>query len=265
MQRQAGMTPIENAGSAVPALETRSLNKNFGAIEVARDINFSLRRGARHALIGPNGAGKTTFINLLTGSERPSSGAILLNGDDISSLPTHRRVRRGLARTFQINTLLRSLSVLENVQLAIIERRGGGGMMTGGGRLQREAAERALHLLEELGLADDGAKPVRDLAYGRQRLVEIAAALALEPTVLLLDEPSAGVPQADFHLVYDTIANLPAEISVLIIEHDMKLVFRFAERISVLVQGQILREGTPKDIAEDKMVRQVYLGHRKHG
>lgn len=261
---QAGVIKVEDADGAVPALETRSLNKRFGSLVVARDINFLLRPGARHAIIGPNGAGKTTFINLLTGRERPTSGAILLNGEDISSFPMYRRVRRGLARTFQINTLLRSLSVLENVHLAIIEARGGGGMMTGGRRLQREAGESALQLLEKLGLADDAAKPVRELAYGRQRLVEIATALALEPTVLLLDEPSAGVPPADFHLVYDTIAALPSAISVLIIEHDMKLVFRFAERISVLVQGEILREGAPKDIAEDEVVRHVYLGHRKH-
>jgi branched-chain amino acid transport system ATP-binding protein len=256
---------MADVGSGAPALETRALNKKFGALEVAADISFALRRGARHALIGPNGAGKTTFVNLLTGRLRPSSGAVLLNGEDVSRLSTHRRVQRGLARTFQINTLLRSLSVLENVQLAMIEARRGGAVMTGGGKLQRECADEAMHLLEELGLAGDAGTAVRDLAYGRQRLVEIAAALALKPSVLLLDEPAAGVPPADFHLVFDTIAALPASISVLIIEHDMKLVFRFAERISVMVQGRILREGPPQDIAEDEMVRQVYLGRRKHG
>jgi branched-chain amino acid transport system ATP-binding protein len=258
------MANVERKDDATPALETRSLNKRYGALVVAQDIDFSLRRGARHALIGPNGAGKTTFVNLLTGRVPPSSGMVLLQGEDISSLPVYRRVQRGLARTFQINTLLRSLSVLENVQLSVIEARRGGTIMMGGSRLQREAAERALQLLEQLGLADDANKPVRDLAYGRQRLVEIATALALEPAVLLLDEPSAGVPPADFHLVYDTISALPAEISVLMIEHDMKLVFRFAERISVLVQGKILREGSPDDIVRDELVRQVYLGHRKH-
>lgn len=247
------------------ALETRGINLSFGAIEVACDINFALRQGARHALIGPNGAGKTTFVNLLTGRLRPDSGRVFLQGEDITGLGVDHRVKRGIARTFQLNTLLRNLTVLENVQLAELERCGAGGRLIGGASVQREAAETAYALLEELRLADQAGVPVKDLSYGRQRLVEIAIALAVRPAVLLLDEPAAGVPPADSHLVFDTIAALPDAISVLIIEHDMKLVFRFAKRISVLVQGRLLREGPPDEIAADEMVKEVYLGHRKHG
>jgi branched-chain amino acid transport system ATP-binding protein len=247
-----------------PALETRDINLAFGSIEVACDINFVLRQGARHALIGPNGAGKTSFVNLLTGRLSPHSGRIFLQGEEITGLAVDQRVKRGIARTFQLNTLLRNLTVLENVQLADLERRGCGGRLLGGARVQREAAETAYALLEELRLADQAGVPVKDLSYGRQRLVEIAIALAMRPTVLLLDEPAAGVPPADSHLVFDTIATLPDAISVLIIEHDMKLVFRFAKRISVLAQGRLLREGLPDEIAADEMVKNVYLGHRKH-
>jgi branched-chain amino acid transport system ATP-binding protein len=245
-------------------LETKGLNKKFGAIEVAGDINFSLVRGARHALIGPNGAGKTTFVNLLTGRIPPSSGSIFLNGEDVTHLATDRRVRLGLARTFQINTLLKGLTVLENVQLAVLECRQRGAAMLLGTAAQKEAAEAAYDLLDRLRLADDALSTVVQLPYGRQRLVEVAVALALEPSVLLLDEPAAGVPPADSHRMFDLIEALPESIAVLIIEHDMKLVFRFARRISVLVQGRLLKEGAPAEILTDPLVREVYLGHRAH-
>jgi branched-chain amino acid transport system ATP-binding protein len=255
-------TGAMNTGAA---LETSLLNMRFGSLTVASDINFRLMPGARHALIGPNGAGKTTFLNLLTGQLAPTSGTVRLNGEDVTRLPVHRRVQRGLARTFQINTLLREMTVLEGVQLAVLEHWGMGRRLLGGAAVQRRAAERAYDLLDTLRLADHAGDRVAALAYGRQRLVEVAIALAMEPTVLLLDEPAAGVPPADSHLVLDLIANLPAAISVLIIEHDMKLVFRFAQRISVLVQGKILTEGTPAEIAADPLVREVYLGTRHHG
>lgn len=245
-------------------LETKGLNKKFGAIEVAGDINFSLARGARHALIGPNGAGKTTFVNLLTGRLAPSSGRIFLNGQDVTPLPTHQRVHLGLARTFQINTLLKGLTVLENVQLAVLERHQQGEAVLTGVAAQKEAAEAAYDLLDRLRLADDALNTVVQLPYGRQRLVEVAVALALEPSVLLLDEPAAGVPPADSHRMFDLIEALPESIAVLIIEHDMKLVFRFARRISVLVQGRLLKEGAPAEILADPVVREVYLGHRAH-
>ena len=247
-------------------LETRGLMKRFGGLVVANAIDFQLEAGARHALIGPNGAGKTTFINLLTGRLTPSGGAILLGGDDITTLPEAQRVKRGLGRTFQINTLFGGLSVLENVTLAVAERTGVAGQMLRVAGRHRHLVEEAYALLERLGLAEAAMQPVRALAYGRQRLVEIAIALSLNPRVLLLDEPAAGVPGGESSIILETIAQLPADVAVLIIEHDMDLVFRFARRITVMAEGAVLIEGTPAEIAADQRVRAVYLGekHRVH-
>jgi branched-chain amino acid transport system ATP-binding protein len=247
-----------------PALETIGLQKRFGALIVANDINFRLETGARHALIGPNGAGKTTFINLIAGRLAPSSGRVLLNGADVATLPQVARVRLGLGRTFQINMLFRGLSVLENVCLAVGEREATGGNMLRLVGSRRFVQEQAYALLEHLRLADDALVPVKELPYGKQRIVEIAIALGLQPTVLLLDEPAAGVPSPESAIILDAIEQLPPDIAVLIIEHDMELVFRFARRITVLVQGSILVEGTPAEIAADVRVREVYLGERHH-
>jgi branched-chain amino acid transport system ATP-binding protein len=247
------------------ALETIGLSRQFGALVVANDIHFRLDSGARHALIGPNGAGKTTFVNLITGRLSPSAGRILLNGADVTALPQEDRVRRGLGRTFQINALFKGLSVLENVCLAMNERSGIGGQMFRLAGARRDVVAKAFALLERLGLAADAARLVNELPYGKQRLVEIAIALGLDPSVLLLDEPAAGVPSAENRVILDVIAQLPDSVAVLIIEHDMELVFRFAQRITVLVQGAILMEGTPAEIAADPRVREVYLGERQHG
>ena len=242
------------------ALETKGLSKSFGALTVANAIDFRLERGARHALIGPNGAGKTTFVNLVTGVLAPGSGRILLDGSDVTALSQAQRVKRGLARTFQINTLFRGLSVLENVCLAIGERLGVAGEIHRPAGRRRDVIDAAYAALERLGIAEDASRPVRELPYGRQRLVELAVALGLEPKVLLLDEPAAGVPSAESGVIIDVIESLPAEIALLIIEHDMDLVFRLARRITVLVQGAVLVEGTPQEIAADRRVREVYLG-----
>lgn len=247
------------------ALETIGLHRRFGALIVANDINFRLEAGARHALIGPNGAGKTTFINLITGRLAPSAGRILVGGNDITALPQADRVKRGLGRTFQINTLFRGLTVLENVSLAVSEHAGISGDMLRPFGSHRTALEQAYALLEQLRIADNALSPVRELPYGKQRLVEIAIALGLQPTVLLLDEPAAGVPAAESAIILDILEQLPVNIAVLIIEHDMELVFRFARRITVLVQGSTLVEGTPAEIAADVRVREVYLGERQHG
>jgi branched-chain amino acid transport system ATP-binding protein len=246
------------------ALETQNLCKSFGALTVAAQINFRLQAAARHALIGPNGAGKTTFVNLLTGRLSPSAGTILLGGEDITGLAQSARVKRGLGRTFQINTLFHDLSVLDNVALGVAERRGVGSRLWRPASAYREVREECQGLLASLGLAEDAARRVVDLPYGKQRLVEIAIALGLQPKVLLLDEPAAGVPSLESERILEALDRLPADIAILIIEHDMDLVFRFAKRITVLVQGEVLCEGTPAEISADKRVHQVYLGER-HG
>jgi branched-chain amino acid transport system ATP-binding protein len=247
------------------ALRTQDLTKAFNGTAVLSDVSFEMKVGARQALIGPNGAGKTTFINLLTGNLVPTRGSVWINERDVTQLPAHRRVKAGLARTFQINSLLRELSVIEHVQLAVAERMGVGSMMIGGRRVKRETTEIAYDILESLKLDTAAMSPIAELSYGRQRLVEIAIALALQPSVLLLDEPAAGVPPSDSHSVFELIERLPSDVSVLFIEHDMKLVARFAQRISVLVAGQIVVEGTPQEIASNSFVRDIYLGHRNHG
>ena len=247
------------------ALETHALCKAFGALTVADRIDFRLEPGARHALIGPNGAGKTTFVNMLTGVLPPSSGKIVLGGEDITALGQAKRVKRGLGRTFQINALFRRLSVLDNVALAVAERRGVAPKMLRAASAHAEVCSEGMELLATLGLADDSGQRILDLPYGKQRLVEIAIALGLRPRVLLLDEPAAGVPSLESHRILEVLDRLPKDIAILIIEHDMDLVFRFAQRITVLVQGEVLVEGTPDEIGKDRRVHQVYLGEQRHG
>ena len=244
------------------ALETRGLSKNFGALTVAENIDFRLETGARHALIGPNGAGKTTFVNLLTGVLAPSAGRIILGGNDITNASQAVRVKRGLGRTYQINALFRSLTVLDNVALGVAERRGVANSAWRPASAHAEVRDESMALLAALGIAGDAGVRVLDLPYGKQRLVEIAIALGLEPKVLLLDEPAAGVPSTESERILGVLDNLPRDIAILIIEHDMDLVFRFAQRITVLVQGAVLVEGTPAEISGDSRVHQVYLGER---
>jgi branched-chain amino acid transport system ATP-binding protein len=242
------------------ALEVRNLNRNFGALKVTRDVSLTLEKGDRRALIGPNGAGKTTLVNLITGVLAPSSGEVFLNGDNVTRLAQAERARRGLARTFQINQLFRGLTVLENICMAIGERTGGNNNLWRPAGSKRDVIDEALDHLESLRLVDDALKLVRELAYGRQRLVEIAIALAQKPRVLLLDEPAAGVPSSESHLILDVVDKLDPDIAVLIIEHDMDVVFRFAKQITVLVQGAVFTQGTPAEIKANADVRAVYLG-----
>jgi ABC-type branched-subunit amino acid transport system ATPase component len=249
-----------------PILDIHGLTMSFGALRVARDINLMLERGARHALIGPNGAGKTTFVNLITGVLRPNAGEIILNGEDVTRLSQAARTRRGIARTFQINQLFRGLTVVENLYLAIAERTRVASRLWRPAGAERALIEEAMDHLEALRLADDALRLVRELPYGRQRLVEVAIALAQHPKLLLLDEPAAGVPSSESHLILDVIAALDPDIAVLIIEHDMDIVFRFAQRITVLVSGAVFTEGTPKEVIADERVRAVYLGQQaSHG
>ena len=247
-----------------PALATVGLVKNFGALQVTNDVNFTLPQGCRHALIGPNGSGKTTLINLLGGALSPTGGKIMLDGADITHLTQDERVARGLTRTFQINTLFPKLTPIEAVTMVVAQRRGIGASLWRSLRRSHEAIDEAYAILEQLHLAEDCDRITATLAYGRQRLLEIALALAAKPKVLLLDEPAAGVPQQQSGEILSVISALPSDIAVLFIEHDIDLVFRFADRITVLVAGKILCEGTPAEIAADPEVRRIYLGDEVH-
>ncbi|MGV7207049.1 ABC transporter ATP-binding protein [Oxalobacteraceae bacterium A2-2] len=246
-------------------LRTEGLSKQWGSFKANSDVSLTFAPGARHALIGPNGAGKTTFINLLTGAFQPSSGKVYLGGEDITHLQQHKRVARGMTRTFQINTLFAGLTVLESVALAICERRGLQSVWYRTVANHTDVIDEAMALLTTLKLANEANSVTRSLAYGKQRLVEIALALATRPRILLLDEPAAGIPQAESKELFEVIAQLPRDVTVLFIEHDMGLVFRFADRITVLVGGKVLTEGTPADIAADPRVKEVYLGEAEHG
>jgi branched-chain amino acid transport system ATP-binding protein len=241
-------------------LSTKGLNKRFGSLVVAQDIALELPAGVRYALIGPNGAGKTTLINLLTGMLAPDGGQIFLAGRDISTLAPEKRVRAGLARTFQINTLFAALTPLESVALAVLEREGHAHNWWRALPAFDAAIAEAHGILERLRLAVVERRATRELAYGQQRLLEIALALATRPRVLLLDEPAAGVPKGESAELFAVIAGLAQDLTVLFIEHDMNVVFRFAERIIVMVGGRILAEGTPGEVARDARVREVYLG-----
>ena len=242
------------------ALATEGLCKSFGGIQATQDVTLRVAAGARHALIGPNGAGKTTLVNLLTGLLEPSAGRIVLEGEDITRLPPHRRVRRGLVRTFQINQLFGDLTPLETLAMVITERDGLGGRPWRALGRRREQVDEAGALAERFHLGDVVEAKTRVLPYGKRRLLEIAIAVAARPRVLLLDEPVAGVPAGESREILDTLAALPADVTVLLIEHDMDLVFRFATRMSVLVNGALFAEGSTDEIARDPRVKAVYLG-----
>jgi branched-chain amino acid transport system ATP-binding protein len=246
-------------------LETRALVKRFGGITATSEVSLTVEKGARHALIGPNGAGKTTLINLLTGVLAPTSGSVWLDGEDITRLAAHRRVRRGLVRTFQINQLFGELTPLQSLALSVSVQLG----LSGGAWRPLGSDARVASACEELltrfRLADVMNQKVALLAYGKRRLLEIATALACEPRVLLLDEPVAGVPEGERQEIFDTINALPADVSVLLIEHDMDLVFNFAKSVTVLVNGAVFAEGDVEAISNDPRVKAVYLGEAGHG
>ena len=242
-------------------LSAQGLVKRFGGITATGNVNLDLRKGARHALIGPNGAGKTTLINLLTGVLEPTEGRILLLGEDITTLAPHQRVRRGMVRTFQINQLFDTLTPLETLALTVSQHSGLGGRWWQPLGQRKQVVERCEQLLEQFHLTEVMNQHTNILAYGKRRLLEIAIALACEPRVLLLDEPVAGVPAGEREELLQTVAALPADVSVLLIEHDMDLVFSFANRMTVLVNGTVLTEGDPDTIANDPQVKAVYLGH----
>ena len=245
-------------------LRTEGLSKRWGGFVANSDVTLTFEPGARHALIGPNGAGKTTFINLLTGGFMPSSGKVYLGGEDITNLPQHERVHRGMTRTFQLNTLFAGMTVLESLALAISERRGLQSVWYKTVENHPDVIDEAMELLATLKLTDQANSITRSMAYGKQRLVEIALALATKPRILLLDEPAAGIPSAESKELFEVLTQLPRDVTVLFIEHDMGLVFRFADRITVMVGGKVLTEGTPEEIAADPRVKEVYLGEAEH-
>jgi len=246
------------------ALETIGLLKQFGGLTATSDVSLKVEAGARHALIGPNGAGKTTLINLLSGVLKPTAGRILLEGEDITGLSQHARVRRGMVRTFQINQLFGDLTPVETIGLAVSERNGDGMDWWGVAGSKPSLNEEIASVLERFHLADIMNERTATLPYGKQRLLEIAVAIACRPRVLLLDEPAAGVPEDERHEILASIAALPNDVTVLLIEHDMDIVFSFAQKISVLVNGALFVEGLPDDVAKDPRVKAVYLGEEAH-
>ena len=250
---------------SAPALSTRGLDKRFGSLVVARGVELSLPRGARHALIGPNGAGKTTLINLITGMLTPDAGQVFLGEQEVTWLEPDQRVKRGLARTFQINALFPRLSPLEATTLAVCERSGLAAAWWRPFRACRAETDEAYEILRPLGLAGVCHRPTRELPYGQQRLLEIGLALATRPSVLLLDEPAAGVPRDESAQLFAAVAGLSPDLTVLFIEHDMDVVFRFATRVIVMVGGQVLVEGAPPEIASDPRVAEIYLGGARRG
>jgi branched-chain amino acid transport system ATP-binding protein len=247
-----------------PALAATRLTKSYGGVRVTNHVDLTLEVGARHALIGPNGAGKTTLVGLLSGALAPDAGRVLLHGRDVTVLSPAARVKLGLVRTFQVNSLFPGLSIFQNVFLAACERRNVSAAMLRTAARQRDAAADAWRALESLGLQNDAAKTIVEIAYGRQRLVEIAIALVLEPKVLLLDEPAAGIPSAELPALLAAVGGLADEIAILMIEHDMQIVRRFARTVTVLADGAVLESGAPEAVMNSPKVRSVYLGKSGH-
>lgn len=240
--------------------EVTKLRKNFGGLAVTNDVSISMAKGDRVALIGPNGAGKTTFVNLVTGNLPATSGTVTLGGENVSRLNAMQRVRRGLVRSFQVTRLFFDMTPEEHVALAILQREGKTGRILGNYRKMPEVMDEVRDILDTLGLLSLGQLRVSEIAYGQQRLLEIALALALHPKVLLLDEPAAGVPQSDTSRIEEALARLPPDLAVLMIEHDMDLVFRFAKRVVVMAAGTVIFDGLPEDVVQDARVREAYLG-----
>jgi branched-chain amino acid transport system ATP-binding protein len=241
-------------------LEVRGLSKRFDGVRVAAGLSLELAAGDRTALIGPNGAGKTSFVNLVGGQLRPDAGSIRLAGADITRLKPAARARLGLVRSFQVTRLFASMTPEEHVALALLQRTGRTGRLYGSYRRMPGIVAEARDILGLLGLGGVAQRPAGTIAYGQQRLLEIALVLALKPRVALLDEPGAGVPPADAGLIERALAQLPAALAVLLIEHDMEFVFRFARRVIVMVGGAIVFSGTPAEAAASPVVRAAYLG-----
>jgi branched-chain amino acid transport system ATP-binding protein len=240
--------------------EVERLSRSFGGLEVTQQVSLSLQPGDRVALIGPNGAGKTTFVNLVTGHLKPDSGIVRLAGEDMAGKSPMQRVRRGLVRSFQVTRLFAEMTPREHLALAILQREGRAERLFGTLWSMPDLLAEASELLETLGLEGVADRKVAEVAYGQQRLLEIALALALKPKVLLLDEPAAGVSHSETPRIDAALAGLPGDLAVLMIEHDMDIVFRFARRVIVLAAGALIFDGSPRDVTRDARVREAYLG-----
>ncbi|HEV2575438.1 MAG TPA: ATP-binding cassette domain-containing protein [Beijerinckiaceae bacterium] len=247
--------------SADLVLETRDMHMAFGGLVIFERMNFSLRRGERHAIIGPNGAGKTTFVSLVTGLLKPKSGAVMFEGRDVTRLSPQERVKAGMVRTFQINSLFRALNPLESVVLALLEREGKAHLSLRHVAAEKSLIGEAMELLHQFGLDRDAYALTEALPYGKQRLLEIVLALALRPKLLLLDEPAAGLSTQQGHEVFARLAHLPDETTILFIEHDMNLVFSYADVVSVFAAGALVLSDTPENVRRSPRVREVYLGN----
>lgn len=247
-----------------PILDIRSLRKTFGGLSVTNDVSLSLHPGDRVALIGPNGAGKTTFVNLVTGALKPDGGQVSLDGMDVTRLKPTERVKRGLVRSFQVTRLFKDMTPEEHIACAVLQRTGKARRMFGRHNRMTDVMAEVGDILDFLQLSGIANVRVREIAYGQQRLLELAIALALRPRVLLLDEPAAGIPHAQTGLIEKALERLPAELAVLMIDHDMDLVFRFAKRVIVLAAGSVIFDGSPQAVAQDARVREAYLGSYAH-
>jgi branched-chain amino acid transport system ATP-binding protein len=247
----------------VIALETRSLNKSFGSLAVTQDVSLAFEAGLRYAIIGPNGAGKTTYFNLLAGNLRPDSGAILLDGRDVTGLDVTSRARIGIARSFQRNNVFADFTVRDNLALACALRTGSTPIFWRSMNRLPSARKEADELAARVGLADTGDIVARNISYGSQRQLEVALALACRPKVLLLDEPTSGMGPEETARMHALIGALPRTLTVIVIEHDMDIVLDLADRIIVLDYGRVLAQGTPAEIRASQVVRERYLGEAR--
>ena len=243
-------------------LEVRRLSRRFAAVDALKDVDFSVDAGEVHALIGPNGAGKTTFIHHVSGALQPDSGSVHFAGRDVTRLSMHQRVAAGMARSYQITNIFRGLSALDNVALAIQGRPDAGSSFRFWRpvRKERRLFEEAHAFLEQLGLSEQATTTAGQLSHGEQRALELAMALATKPQLLLLDEPMAGTGPEESARMVELIEHLARHVTILLVEHDMDAVFRLADRISVLVNGQLICTGTPEEVRTDAGVRRAYLG-----
>ena len=245
-----------------PLLEVRRLSRRFAAVDALKDVDFAVAAGEVHALIGPNGAGKTTFIHHVSGALQPDSGSVHFAGREVTRLSMHQRVRLGMARSYQITNIFLGLSALDNVALAVQGRPDAGSSFRFWRPVRHEAPlfDEAHSYLEQLGLADKADVVAGNLSHGEQRALELAMALATRPQLLLLDEPMAGTGPEESARMVELIEHLARHVTILLVEHDMDAVFRLADRISVLVNGQLICTGTPDEVRNDASVRRAYLG-----